>query len=87
MDKQKFLGDAGLAVLWSLIKQNTNTSLSEAIGDLGQDSNGDDYNVKNYIDYKIADAPDKGLGKLTFGSHVYDGTQDVTVSIYDGKYE
>lgn len=26
-------------------------------------------------------------GKLTFGSHVYDGSTDVNVTIYDGEIE
>ena len=26
-------------------------------------------------------------GKLTFGVHVYDGSEDVTVEVYDGKVE
>ena len=26
-------------------------------------------------------------GKLTFGVHVYDGSEDITVKIYDGKVE
>lgn len=26
-------------------------------------------------------------GKLTFGSHTYDGTQDVSIDIYEGQIE
>ena len=26
-------------------------------------------------------------GKLTFGIHVYDGSEDVTVEVYDGQVE
>lgn len=42
-----------------------------------------------HLDYKDENDEVKRMtfysGKLTFGSHVYDGTQDVNVDIYDGS--
>lgn len=74
MENSKYLDEQGLELLWQRIVALINKSapvISPIEGNQLIDNNGL-YVAKQH--------------KLTFGPYEYDGTKDVTVTVYDGEY-
>ena len=97
---EKYLDYSGVELLWQKIKQLVNKKLdnvkpadksinvknSNEISANISKSEGNLLSVKQ--DGLYSERP--VLHKLTFGAkeeYTYDGTEDVTVPVYDGKYE
>ena len=96
----KFLDYSGVELLWRKIKQLTDKKLEQVLPDDNSISVSDKNKVKVQIsksEDNLLSVKQDGLysarpvlHKLTFGAkeeYTYDGTKDVTVPVYDGKYE
>lgn len=96
----KYLDYSGVELLWRKIKQLTDKKLEQVEPDDKSISVRDKNKVKVNIsksEDNLLQLKQDGLysarpvlGKLTFGAkeeYTYDGTKDVYVPVYDGKYE
>jgi len=95
----KFVDYSGLEHLWERITQRYDKKLDEVKGDdtiQVQDKDKLSVRISDKKDNLLSIDTGKGLyasrpvlSKLTFGAgkeYVYDGTEDVTVPVYDGSY-
>ena len=97
---EKYLDYSGVELLWQKVKQLTDKKLEEVKADdksiSVRDKNKIAVRISKSEDNLLSLKQDglyssrPVLAKLTFGAkeeYTYDGTKDVTVPVYDGKYE